>query len=219
MITKEQDEQLQKRCISKCTNEKDKEIAQEVFYRMHSEFTHENDAGELYGTILFQVLYGLEEYKKAKNKYGFYISYGFYICLEFEKLNYALMNELLHYIHSFYPKAREIGIKRVATLRCLNYREKTEINVIFYTHEVFLYNFPEELKSKIEAVFEPIRDDLSICYTTTWNYSHLNCGDDYTYKENENPMIELSFPHESEKEIILNLLKQAFKGEDYEILS
>lgn len=150
----------------------------------------EDDAAGLYATLLYALLYKdekLSDFNRCLkpllvsliNKEGGIANF-----------NYLLINELLHYIHTAFPTAREEGIHKVAFVRRLHYEESNGIIVTFEREFVFVDEFPEKLKERIEKCLAPLRDDLSVTYTTTWMYSHLD-GLDYTYKANEHPKVEI----------------------------
>lgn len=190
---------LKSDCMNLCKSENDAEMAKYIF-----DITEEDNASIQYTSILYQILY--DDFDDICMNYDGFVDF----VASFQEKNVLLMNALLHYIHMNFPYAREEGIQNVAQIRHWEHKEKTCIEHTFFDLHVGLHDFPEDLKEKIEKAFSHIKDDVSIVYTTTWTYCHLDMGNDYMYKDNESPRIEIYFPEEVEGKYIQKILKEEF---------
>ena len=190
-------------------NKNDRDLAETVINYIKD---WEEKGIELYTSLLYRVLYSEDTQNLSR-----YNEYCDDIVTYYNLDNMLLINELLHYIHKHFPIARQKAMENVSMIRKFYHNEGTSITVIFWDYQVFVGDFPEKLKNKIKRIFADISDDLHITYTTTWMYSHLSEGIDYTYKENEHPEIEICFPCVQIKEKIISIICTEFHNENIEI--
>jgi hypothetical protein len=192
-----------------CKNKNDRNLAEFIINYIKD---WEEKGIELYTSLLYRVLY--PEDMKNLSRYSEYCDD---IVTYYDLDNMLLINELLHWIHKQFPIARSKAVENVSNIRKFYHKEGTCLTVIFWDYQVFIDDFPKELKNRIEKIFAVISDDLHITYTTTWMYSHLSEGMDYTYKENEHPQIEICFPSVQIKEKIISIINTEFSSENIEI--
>ena len=167
---------------------------------------------ELYTSLLYRILYPEDVQNLSR-----YSEYCDDVVTYYNLDNMLLINELLHYIHTQFPIARSKAVENVSMIRKRYHKEGTALTVIFWDYQVFIDDFPKGLKNRIEKIFADISDDLHIVFTTTWMYSHLSEGMDYTYKENEHPQIEICFPSAQIREKIIDVINTEFANENIEI--
>lgn len=194
-----------------CKSKNDRDLAETVINYIKD---WEEKGIELYTSLLYRVLYPEDTQNLSR-----YSEYCDDIVTYYDLDNMLLINELLHYIHTHFPIARQKAMENVSMIRKFYHNEGTSLAVIFWDYQVFVGDFPEELKTRIERIFADISDDLHITYTSTWIYSHLSEGMDYTYKENEHPQIEICFPSVQIREKIISIINQEFSNENIEIRS
>ena len=187
-----------------CKNKNDRDLAEFIINYTKD---WEEKGIELYTSLLYRVLYPDDVQNLSR-----YSEYCDDIVTYYNLDNMLLINELLHYIHTQYPIARSKAMENISMIRKFYHNEGTSLTVIFWDYQVFVGEFPEELKNRIERIFADISDDLYITYTTTWMYSHLSEGLDYTYKENEHPQIEICFPSVFIKEKVISIINQEFEN-------
>ena len=192
-----------------CKNKNDRDLAEFIINYIKD---WEEKGIELYTALLYRVLY--PDDMKNLSRYSEYCDD---IVTYYDLDNMLLINELLHYIHVQFPIARQKAMENISMIRKFHHNEGTSLTVIFWDYHVFIDDFPEELKNRIERIFADISDDLHITYTTTWMYSHLSEGMDYTYKENEHPQIEVCFPCVQIREKIISILNTEFANMEIEI--
>lgn len=186
-----------------CKNKNDRDLAEVVTNIVYDERT----AIDMYTSLIYRVLYP-DDVKNLDRYWKFLDTVIAYYDLD----NMLLINELLHWIHFSFPVARQKAMENISMIRKFYHNEGTSITVIFWDYQVFIDDFPKELKNKIKRIFADISDDLYITYTTTWIYSHLSEGVDYTYKENEHPKIEICFPCMQIKEKVISIINQEFEN-------
>ncbi len=186
-----------------CKNKNDRDLAEVVTNIVCDERT----AIDMYTSLIYRVLYP-DDVKNLDRYWEFLDTVIAYYDLD----NMLLINELLHWIHFSFPVARQKAMENISMIRKFYHNEGTSITVIFWDYQVFIDDFPKELKNKIKRIFADISDDLHITYTTTWIYSHLSEGVDYTYKENEHPKIEICFPCMQIKEKVISIINQEFEN-------
>src|SRR5690606_9393538 len=194
-----------------CKNKNDRDLAEFIINYIKD---WEEKGIELYTSLLYRILYPEDVQNLSR-----YSEYCDDIVTYYDLDNMLLINELLHYIHVQFPIARQKAMENVSNIRKFYHNEGTSLTVIFWDYQVFIDDFPKELKNRIEKIFENISDDLHITYTTTWMYSHLSEGMDYTYKENEHPQIEICFPSVFLREKIISIINTEFSNENIEIRS
>lgn len=187
-----------------CKSKNDRDLAETVINYIKD---WEEKGIELYTSLLYRVLYPEDTQNLSR-----YSEYCDDIVTYYDLDNMLLINELLHYIHTHFPIARQKAMENVSNIRKFYHKEGTSLTVIFWDYQVFIGDFPKELKTRIERIFADISDDLHITYTTTWIYSHLSEGWDYIYKENEHPEIEICFPSVQIKEKIISIINQEFSN-------
>jgi len=174
-------------------NEQERELCFAVVYETEENFKSEDffRLGQTYGTLLYAVLYGEDTTKKQLLNAPFINEWVAEYVLD---CNLLLLNELLHYIHLKDNTIRQDGVEVVANIRGSITESWKDFsgNFIATGYRVFLGEFPEDLERIVEDTLSSIRDDVSITYTTTWMYCHLDCGFDYSYKENEHPRVEIA---------------------------
>ncbi len=187
-----------------CKNKNDRDLAEFIINYTKD---WEEKGIELYTSLLYRVLYP-EDIQNLSRYNGYCDDMVTYYDLD----NMLLINELLHWIHSSFPIARSKAMENISMIRRFYHKEGTSITVIFWDYQVFVGEFPEELKNRIERILADISDDLHITYTTTWIYSHLSEGIDYTYKENEHPEVEICFPCVQIREKIISIINQEFSN-------
>lgn len=174
-------------------NEQERELCFAVVYETEEDFKSEDfyRLGQTYGTVLYAVLYGEDTTKKQLLNAPFVNEW---VAEHVLGCNLLLLNELLHYIHLKDNGIRQDGIEMVAGIRgsITESWKDFEGNFIASGYRVFQGEFPEDLKKLVEDTLSPIRDDISVTYTSTWMYCHLDCGFDYTYKENELAQVEIA---------------------------
>jgi hypothetical protein len=192
-----------------CKNKNDRNLAEFIINYTKD---WEEKGIELYTSLLYRVLYPDDIQNLSR-----YSEYCDDVVTYYDLDNMLLINELLHWIHSSFPIARQKAVENVSMIRKRYHKEGTSLTVIFWDYQVFIDDFPEELKTRIERIFADISDDIHIAYTTTWMYSHLSEGLDYTYKENEHPEIEICFPSVQIKEKIISIICTEFHNENIEI--
>lgn len=194
--------------FSSCKTEEEKSLTKYIINTIESDFTkkYPEEAGKIYCTILYQVLYHTKDLENKEIS-----GYIDTLCIVSSK-NYSLFNNLLHFIHLRFSNARTNGIGYISSIREILFEEVLNIEVKFLDLQCYLDEFPEELEQKIEEIIKPIKDDLCINYATTWIYSHIGFGEDYSYKANEHPRIEIYFSAKQTEKILLNLLKNNFKN-------
>jgi hypothetical protein len=187
-----------------CKNKNDRDLAEFIINYIKD---WEEKGIELYTSLLYRVLYPEDTQNLSR-----YSEYCDDIVTYYDLDNMLLINELLHYIHTQFPIARQEAMKNVSNIREFYHKEGTCLTVTFWDYQVFVGDFPKELKNRIEKIFENISDDLYITYTTTWMYSHLSEGIDYTYKENEHPQIDICFPNIQIREKIISIINTEFSN-------
>jgi hypothetical protein len=187
-----------------CKNKNDRDLAEIVTNIVCDERT----AIDMYTSLIYCVLYPDDDVKNL-NRYWEFLDD---VIAYYETDNMLLINELLHWIHFSFPVARQEAMKNVSNIREFFHNEGTSLTVTFWDYQVFVGDFPEELKNRIEKIFADISDDLHITYTSTWMYSHLSEGIDYTYKENEHPQIEICFPNIQIREKIISIINTEFSN-------
>ena len=192
-----------------CKNKNDRDLAEFIINYIKD---WEEKGIELYTSLLYRVLYPEDVQNLSR-----YNEYCDDIVTYYDLDNMLLINELLHYIHTQFPIARSKAVENVSMIRKRYHKEGTALTVTFWDYQVFVGEFPEKLKNRIEKIFADISDDLHITFTTTWMYSHLSEGMDYTYKENEHPQIEICFPSVFIKEKIISIINTEFANENIEI--
>jgi len=186
-----------------CKSKNDRDLAEIVTNIVCDERT----AIDMYTSLIYCVLYPND--LKNLNRYWEFLDD---VITYYEMDNMLLINELLHWIHFSFPIARQEAMKNVSNIREFYHNEDTSLTVTFWDYHVFIGDFPKELKNRIEKILTNIADDLHITYTSTWIYSHLSEGIDYTYKENEHPQIEICFPCMQIKEKIIAIINAEFSN-------
>ena len=192
-----------------CKNKNDRDLAETVINYIKD---WEEKGIELYTSLLYRVLYPDDMQNLSR-----YNEYCDDIVTYYNLDNMLLINELLHYIHTQFPIARQKAMENISMIRKFYHKEETSLTVTFWDYHVFVGDFPKKLKNRIEKIFADISDDLHITYTSTWMYSHMSEGWDYTYKENEHPQIEICFPNIQIREKIISIINQEFSNENIEI--
>ena len=192
-----------------CKSKNDRDLAEFIINYIKD---WEEKGIELYTSLLYRVLYPEDTQNLSR-----YSGYCDDIVTYYNLDNMLLINELLHYIHTQFPIARQKAMENVSMIRKFYHNEGTSLTVTFWDYQVFVGDFPKELKNRIEKIFAVISDDLHITYTTTWMYSHLSEGWDYTYKENEHPQIEICFPSVFLREKIISIINTEFANMEIEI--
>ena len=192
-----------------CKNKNDRDLADFIINYTKD---WEEKGIELYTALLYRILYPEDVQNLSR-----YSEYCDDVVTYYNLDNMLLINELLHWIHSSFPIARSKAVENVSMIRKRYHKEGTALTVTFWDYQVFIDDFPKELKNRIEKIFADISDDLHIVFTTTWMYSHLSEGMDYTYKENEHPQIEICFPSAQIREKIISIINTEFANMEIEI--
>lgn len=116
-------------------------------------------------------------------------------------------NMILHYMHEYYKENSDLDLRKEA-IKDLAYYTKFTGSYVFTNTNVLQGCVPKEIRSAIEEALNPISDDISYEITTTWNYSHLECGNSYTYKENEKVEVNLNSLSEEAFELAIERLQE-----------
>lgn len=119
-------------------------------------------------------------------------------------------NMILHYMHEYCKKNLDIDL-RSQCIENLSYYTKFRGSFVFMSINVLQGCVPKEIRSTIEEALNPISDDVSYEITTTWNYCHLECGNSYTYKENEKVEVNLNSLSEEAFELAIERLQEIEK--------
>lgn len=141
---------------------------------------------DIYASCLAFVLnFSEQELEKAENWWYFHplIRWG--------DLSFSELNTIMHWIHSRFPQARREAVKLTSELLTLARGKGFVCSFTIYDLNIFLGKFPDTLKDEIEAIFDefPYNSDIQVRYSSTWMYSHIDQGEDYSYKKNEHPII------------------------------
>ena len=170
-----------------------------------------DDAASLYAACLSKILFEDEEkiFEQAGSRFPTFV---------IQEENLITINKIMHLLHKKYKSVRREAVQLVGEF--LDYRMEGEfkktLTIADEEERVFLYEFPEDLKKEIEEIYNSFSksNEIQIVYTTTWMYSHLDEGDDYIYKENEHPQLEIFSTTPEVLKEFLGKLEKFFEDEN-----
>lgn len=146
--------------------------------------TDEDDVHSIYTNIAGFLFYGQEYLEKVDTGLNF-LSYMAVEVLKESKEDSLMFNKFIHELHLEFPGCREYAIDELGVLmECDKSYTLTNTNV--YQGQV-----PDDIKKLIDNCLLSISDDLNYKVTTSWYFSHINCGIDYSYQQNESVEVEL----------------------------
>lgn len=177
--------------------------------------------GDLYDKSFFLEITGRHDRGKYTEITSFYNKTGRNDLLYFLPARYnaeeeaIVLSSVLHIMHTQFPNVHEEAMESVAALKqCvaklhgINLNLETRVQIDQPDFLTGKSGVPEYIKILIAKKLEFLKSDISWEAGVTWVYSHLDCGDDYTYNNSEKVVITLRAIDEETLKVASSVLKK-----------